>query len=133
MIYDAGTGDDKGVAKNLEISFLLDFYGDMLTEKQRYVVELYYNEDLSLAEIAAHSGITRQGVRDSIKRAESQLLEYEDRLHLAARFRRIEEVLSTIVREAQQIEKLNSRFGGATEIDRSAETIIRLANQLEED
>lgn len=133
MIYDAGTGDDKGVAKNLEISFLLDFYGDMLTEKQRDVVELYYNEDLSLAEIAAHSGITRQGVRDSIKRAESQLLEYEDRLHLAARFRRIEEVLSSIVREAQQIEKLNSRFGGATEIDRNAETIIRLANQLEED
>ena len=121
------------MVKNLEISFLLDFYGDMLTEKQRDVVELYYNEDLSLAEIAAHSGITRQGVRDSIKRAESQLLEYEDRLHLAARFRRIEEVLSTIVREAQQIEKLNSRFGGATEIDRSAETIIRLANQLEED
>ena len=133
MVYDAGTGDDKGVAKNLEISFLLDFYGDMLTEKQRDVVELYYNEDLSLAEIAAHSGITRQGVRDSIKRAESQLLEYEDRLHLAARFRRIEEVLSSIVREAQQIEKLNSRFGGATEIDRSTETIIRLANQLEED
>ena len=121
------------MAKNLEISFLLDFYGDMLTEKQRDVVELYYNEDLSLAEIAAHSGITRQGVRDSLKRAESQLLEYEDRLHLAARFRRIEEVLSSIVREAQQIEELNSRFGGATEIDRSAETIIRLANQLEED
>ena len=121
------------MSKNLEISFLLDFYGDMLTEKQRDVVELYYNEDLSLAEIAAHSGITRQGVRDSIKRAESQLLEYEDRLHLAARFRRIEEVLAAILREAQQIEKLNSRFGGATEIDRSAETIIRLANQLEED
>ena len=57
------------MAKNLEISFLLDFYGDMLTDKQRDVVELYYNEDLSLAEIAAHSGITRQGVRDSIKRA----------------------------------------------------------------
>ena len=76
------------MAKNLEISFLLDFYGDMLTDKQRDVVELYYNEDLSLAEIAAHSGITRQGVRDSIKRAEGQLLEYEERLHLAARFRR---------------------------------------------
>ena len=107
MIYDAGTGDDKGVAKNLEISFLLDFYGDMLTDKQRDVVELYYNEDLSLAEIAAHSGITRQGVRDSIKRAESQLLEYEERLHLAARFRRIESVLTSIVGEAEQIEKWN--------------------------
>ncbi len=92
------------MAKNLEISFLLDFYGDMLTDKQRDVVELYYNEDLSLAEIAAHSGITRQGVRDSIKRAEGQLLEYEERLHLAERFRRIEGVLSSIVGEAEQIE-----------------------------
>ena len=50
------------MAKNLEISVLLDFYGEMLTEKQRDVVELYYNEDLSLSEIAAHSQITRQGV-----------------------------------------------------------------------
>ena len=66
------------MAKNLEISFLLDFYGDMLTDKQRDVVELYYNEDLSLAEIAAHSGITRQGVRDSIKRAEGQLRQQGD-------------------------------------------------------
>ena len=121
------------MAKNLEISFLLDFYGDMLTDKQRDVVELYYNEDLSLAEIAAHSGITRQGVRDSIKRAESQLLEYEERLHLAARFRRIESVLTSIVGEAEQIEKGNDRFGGAPEIDRSARNIIRLANQLAED
>ena len=115
------------MAKNLEISFLLDFYGDMLTDKQRDVVELYYNEDLSLAEIAAHR------VRDSIKRAESQLLEYEERLHLAARFRRIESVLTSIVGEAEQIEKWNDRFGGAPEIDRSARNIIRLANQLDED
>jgi len=106
------------VAKNLEISFLLDFYGDMLTDKQRDVVELYYNEDLSLAEI---------------KRAEGQLLEYEERLHLAARFRRIENVLSSIVEEAELIEKLNDRFGGAPEIDRSAQSIIRLAKQLDED
>ena len=52
--------------KNLRVTVLFDFYGDMLTDKQKEVVDLYYNEDLSLAEIAAHSGITRQGVRDSI-------------------------------------------------------------------
>ena len=126
-------GSVRSVAKNLEISFLLDFYGDMLTDKQRDVVELYYNDDLSLAEIAAHSGITRQGVRDSIKRAEGQLLEYEERLHLAERFRRIEGVLSSIVGEAEQIEKLNDRYGGAPEIDRCARSIIQLANQLDED
>ena len=68
------------MAKNLEISLLFDFYGDMLTEKQRDVVELYYNDDLSLSEIAENEGITRQGVRDSIKRAEAQLLEMEERL-----------------------------------------------------
>ena len=69
----------------------------------------------------------------SIKRAESQLLEYEERLHLAARFREIESVLSAISDEARQIEKLNSRFGGAPEIERSAEEIIRLVNRLDEE
>ncbi len=48
------------MAKNLEISFLLDFYGSMLTEKQRIMIEYYYNDDLSLAEIADNEGITRQ-------------------------------------------------------------------------
>ena len=61
--------------KNLDISILLDHYGEMLTEKQREVIDLYYNQDLSLAEIAEQEGISRQGVRDNIKRAEAQLLE----------------------------------------------------------
>ena len=52
--------------KPLEMSLLFDFYGETLTEKQRELFDLYYNEDLSLAEIAEHAGITRQGVRDSI-------------------------------------------------------------------
>lgn len=85
------------MAKNLDISLLLDFYGQMLTEKQREVAELYYNEDLSLAEIAEHSGITRQGVRDSIKRAENQLLDYEEKLGLFARFANIQESLDEII------------------------------------
>ncbi|MFR1784585.1 MAG: sigma factor-like helix-turn-helix DNA-binding protein [Ruthenibacterium lactatiformans] len=55
------------VTKNLEISYLLDFYGDVLTEKQRDVMEQYYNDDLSLSEIADNFGITRQGVA-TIKR-----------------------------------------------------------------
>ena len=56
------------MAKNMEIAFLVDFYGDMLTEKQRDMIELYYDDDLSLSEIAENEGITRQGVRDSIGR-----------------------------------------------------------------
>ena len=63
------------MSKNLAISDLLDLYGPMLTDKQRDVIELYYNQDLSLAEIAEHEQITRQGVRDNIKRGEAFLLE----------------------------------------------------------
>lgn len=119
--------------KNLEISLLLDFYGDMLTDKQRDVVELYYNEDLSLGEIAAHSGITRQGVRDSIKRAESQLLEYESRLGLSGRFREISQSLEEIIQLAQEIERINDRFGASNDIYIRTSKIVRMARQLEDD
>lgn len=70
--------------KPLEMSLLFDFYGETLTEKQRELFDLYYNEDLSLAEIAEHAGITRQGVRDSHKRAEHALGEMESKLGLVA-------------------------------------------------
>ena len=67
------------MAKNLYVSALLDVYGSFLGDKQRELTELYYNEDLSLAEIAENEGITRQGVRDSIKRAEAQLALLEEK------------------------------------------------------
>ena len=73
------------MSKNLDITLLLDFYGDLLTEKQRTFISYYYNDDLSLAEIAANEGITRQGVRDAIKRAESQLVNMENRLGLVVK------------------------------------------------
>ena len=98
------------MAKDLEISFLLDFYGDMLTEKQREVIEFYYNEDLSLSEIADNEGITRQGVRDSIKRAEAQLLDMEQRLGLAKRFREMRSGLEQIREAAQRIQDYNKHL-----------------------
>lgn len=67
--------------KNLEISLLFDTYAEYLSDKQREVFDFYYNEDFSLSEIAEHTGITRQGVRDWIKRTEQQLLELEEKLH----------------------------------------------------
>lgn len=73
--------------KNLEVAVMLDFYSELLTEKQRDVIDLYYNEDLSLAEIAEHENITRQGVRDSIKRGEQVLFEMESALRLAEKSR----------------------------------------------
>ena len=76
--------------KNLEINYLLDFYGEVLSERKRFVLEMYYNDDLSLAEIAADIGISRQGVRDMIKKAEEELLYLEEKLGLAKKFRAIQ-------------------------------------------
>ena len=72
--------------KNYKISYLLDFYGNILTEKQKNAIDMYYNEDLSLAEIAEHVEITRQGVRDAIKRGEEILEEMEKKLGFAEKF-----------------------------------------------
>ncbi len=83
--------------KNLNISFLLDFYGDILGEKQRELVDLYYNADLSLSEIAESFGMTRQGVRHSLKKAEDDLIFLEKKLGLANQFVQIRENNSKIV------------------------------------
>ena len=89
--------------KNIEVSLLLDFYGELLKPSGRYAVDLYYNDDLSLAEIADDMGITRQGVRDSIKRAEQQLFEFEKKLGLLARFQQLEYGLDEISKTAREI------------------------------
>jgi predicted DNA-binding protein YlxM (UPF0122 family) len=68
------------------MTLLFDFYGDLLTEKQREYYDLHHNEDLSLAEIAEQAGITRQGVHDIITRAESTLMETEAKTGLIGRF-----------------------------------------------
>ena len=76
--------------KDLNVAFLLDFYGDVLSERKRTVLDYYYNDDCSLAEIAEEIGITRQGVRELIKKAEEELHFYEEKLGLAERFRRVQ-------------------------------------------
>ena len=86
--------------KNLNMGYLLDFYGDLLSERKRLVMDMYYNEDLSLAEIAAEIGISRQGVRDLIKKSEEELQTYEDKLHLAARLRLVEQHTDALSRLA---------------------------------
>lgn len=120
------------VAKNLEITVLLDFYGDMLTGKQKEFLDYYYNEDLSLAEIAANVGITRQGVRDAIKRAECQLTEMEQRLGLVARFREVREGLDEIMDCATKISAENRRTGLSREINDLTVRIKSIAISLSE-
>ena len=82
--------------KNVKVALLFDFYRNMLTSRQAESIDLYYNEDLSLAEISEHMGITRQGGRDNIKRAENTLFDTEDRLGLASRFLKIKSDLLKI-------------------------------------
>lgn len=76
------------MAKDLEMGYLLDFYGEVLTPKQREMLRQYYNDDLSLSEIGENFGITRQGARDAIKHGETALLQLEEKVGFAARYRR---------------------------------------------
>ena len=96
--------------KNLEISVLSEIYSGLLPEKQRLALEYYYDDDLSLSEIAEHAGISRQGVRDQIKHAESLLIELENALHLYEKSRKTEKILNEISSIANSInnERLTS-------------------------
>lgn len=88
---------------------LFDFYGDLLTQRQRDCFDLYYNEDLSLGEIAEHQGITRQGVRDLIVRAEAAMQQIEDKTGLIARFETFRSHIDAIERAAGEIRTVNYR------------------------
>jgi len=118
------------MSKNLEISLLLDYYSGMLTEKQREVVQWYHNEDLSLSEIAEHTGITRQGVRDCIKRAEAQLIECEERLGFKQRFDRIQHSLEDITSEAISLQGEGERVVGSHTLCQRAQRILDLVGEI---
>ncbi len=118
------------MAKDMNIILLFDFYGEILTEKQQDVIDYYYNDDLSLAEISEHLGITRQGVRDSIKRAESTLIEMEDKLGLVKRFREIQKGLNDIISEAHAIDDDSMRGTTIREITQHTAKIVRVASHL---
>ena len=81
------------VGRKIELAWLTAFYGGLLTEKQRQVLTLHCEEDLSLAEIAQEAGVSRQGVHDMLTRAAQRLFDMEEKLGMAARVRRMEEGL----------------------------------------
>lgn len=118
--------------KDLRVSVLLDYYAPMLTEKQRDVIDLYYNEDLSLSEIAEHEKITRQGVRDSIKRGEQTLYEMEEKFRLAERSEKYSAFIDEIIGIAADIK---SECGGACNpiaITRRTERLTAIAEEYKE-
>ena len=109
--------------KDIKISLLLDFYGDVLTDKQREAFELYYNEDLSLAEIAEQTDITRYGVRDRIVKSECILLEMEEKLGLAKRFNDMKIVIESIIVRLENI-KIDKDTSVIDDIIISAKTLL---------
>lgn len=80
------SNEEKKTTENIDVCFLLDFYGQLLTEKTREILEFHYAEDMSLAEISDQYHITRQAVHDSLKRGVLTLQGYEEKLNLMHRF-----------------------------------------------
>lgn len=103
-------------------SLLLDFYGELLTEKQRECCELHFNEDLSLTEIAEQCGISRQGVWDNLRRAEAALEEIEEKTGLIRRFSETQ----------QRLEKLDGTVRALLSLPLGAEAVA-LLQQLQQD
>ena len=114
------------------MTMLFDFYGELLTERQKEFFDLYYNEDLSLAEIAENYGISRQGVRDVIVRAEAAMTEIEDRTGIIRRFLRCREAGSNAEQAAEAIEKINRRQYDNRQISENIDIIRASVHTLKE-
>lgn len=95
--------------KLVEIGILFDFYGKLLSDRQYQVIDLYYIYDLSLAEIGEEMDITRQGVFDTLKRAELKLYEYEDTLGLTRKFIKIEDTLKDILQISAELKDYSKK------------------------
>lgn len=94
--------------KHIEISMLVEIYGKLLTEKQYQVISDYYNEDLLLSEIAENNNISRQGVRDIIKKGESKLFEYEEKLQIMKKTQENEKTIQLILSQLSKIQDNSS-------------------------
>ena len=111
------------------MTMLFDFYGEVLTERQKEFFDLYYNEDLSLTEIAEHAGISRQGVRDAIVRSETILRDTEDKLGLVKKYGSYESKLDEIRQAAAYIAQVNAKLRNF-EIAKNVDTILALTGEM---
>ena len=89
--------------KNIKMSMLLDIYGSLLTQKQQDMLDLYYNQNLSLAEIADDAGITRQGVRKILVDGEKRLIDFEDKLHFLDKKLQNNKIIEELIEETEDV------------------------------
>ena len=115
------------------MALLYDFYGDMLTDRQKEFYDLYYNEDLSLSEIAENYGISRQGVRDVIVRAEATLTELEDKTGIIRRFHVMQDQLKGVLASVDAISKRNAQLYQDSEIEALTESIGSVLEKLKQE
>ena len=118
--------------QTFRMTMLFDFYGELLTDRQKEFYDLYYNEDLSLSEIAENYGISRQGVRDVIVRAENYMTEIEDKTGLIKRFMQLGPHAEKIAAAAEQISQLNIRRYADRQLEELAGVIEAEAAALKE-
>lgn len=114
--------------KNLNISLLLDFYGDILSDRQNEMLNLYYNEDCSLAEIAENFSISRQGVRSVLKKGENILKEMEEKLQLVSRFIKMRDISSEVAIELESINSMINNDDISSKIHSIVNKIKEMAN-----
>ena len=105
------------------MSLLFDYYGELLTEKQKLCFDLYYNQDLSLSEIAEEAGVTRQGVHDTLARAEAILIRMEEKTGCIARAQRTQQALDEITAAAQALQSVPGAEDAAQRILSAADKI----------
>ena len=116
----------------LHMSLLFDFFGELLTEKQKEYFDLYYNNDLSLSEIAENEGISRQGVRDIILRAENTLYDTERKTGIVERYLASQMNISHIISKAEEILSLNEGSIHNERLEKLARSIGECARALKD-
>ena len=94
--------------KHIQISMLWEIYGKLLTKKQYDVLNDYYNNDLSLSEIAENNNISRQGVRDLLKKGEDKLFDYEEKLNIMKKNTENERTIQTVLAQLSKIQENSS-------------------------
>ena len=115
--------------KITEASLLYDFYGQLLTKKKQAVMELYHEENLSLAEIAAEFNISRAAVYDSLKKAEKTLKEYEEKIGLLEKFMKTKEAIEKI---DERIDDIADKYRNNEELVKELNNVKFIISKLEE-
>ena len=118
------TDDFSAMEKKVTLSWLLAFYGNALTENQREMARLHWEEDLSLAEIAGQFSVSRQSVHDTVRRTERQLEAWEEKLGMLRRCKAVEDGLNRCQRELSMVQASQESAGHLRAAQKMIEALL---------